>query len=172
MTPVSLVPLPISNLDNGTYEYDKDCLQYIKQPDKPDGDQFYKAAFYNNSFENKLMFSTKSNGGLRSLGFMIYSDNIKDNARVYEMIPNSTVSLNEYAFDSRNTYRIKIKRRVKEIMMPSWKNYLGFPVLEKLYYITSTSETLPNLNFTGFSTPLATIIIEPESFITQVESDQ
>ncbi|CAG8497356.1 12439_t:CDS:2 [Dentiscutata erythropus] len=180
---VSLVALPISKLDNGTYEYDKDCLQYIFQPSLADDSVTYLASFYNVSFENKLMFSTKSNGGLSSLGFMVYLDNVNDhdnipinlnllNKGVYEMIPNSTVNLNQYSLDSRNTYRIKIKRRLKEVMMPSWKNYLGFPMLEKLYYITSTSETLPNLNITGFSTPLATIIIEPESFLTQVESDQ
>ncbi|CAG8506011.1 18831_t:CDS:2 [Gigaspora margarita] len=136
------------------------------------------------------MFSAKLNGGLSSLGFMFYLDNKNNNIDsipigfdlvnkelrsshelsigVYEMIPNST---NEYDFNDRNTYKIKIKRRLKEVMGPSWKNYLAFPMLKKLYYITSTSETLPSLNVTGFSTPVAAIILEPESFITQVESD-
>ncbi|CAG8482935.1 2932_t:CDS:2 [Gigaspora margarita] len=149
--------------DNGAREYDKDCLQYINQPIGPDEDGYYQSVFYNNSFENNLVFSTSSNK-LRSSHELFIG--------VYEMIPNSTIILNEYSFDGRNTYRIKIKRRLKEVMMPSWKNYFGFPVHEKLYYITSTSETLPSLNVTGISTPAAAIILEPESFITQVESDQ
>ncbi|KAF0499959.1 hypothetical protein F8M41_020365 [Gigaspora margarita] len=179
--------------NNGTREYDKNCLQYISQPIEPDNNGYYHGEFFNNSFENNLMFSAKLNGGLSSLGFMFYLDNNNNNndsipigfdlvnkelrsshelfIGVYEMIPNSTIILNGYNFNDRNTYRIKIKRRLKEVMMPSWKNYLGFPMLEKLYYITSTSETLPSLNVTGFSTPVAAIILEPESFITQVESD-
>ncbi|KAF0499961.1 hypothetical protein F8M41_020367 [Gigaspora margarita] len=184
--------------DNGAREYDKDCLQYINQPIGPNEDGYYQSVFYNNSFENNLVFSTSSNSGLSSLGLLVYLDNNNNNNNnnngsipmslnlvnkelrsshelfigVYEMIPNSTIILNEYSFDGQNTYRIKIKRRLKEVMMPSWKNYFGFPVHEKLYYITSTSETLPSLNVTGISTPAAAIILEPESFITQVESDQ
>ncbi|CAG8753823.1 17311_t:CDS:2, partial [Racocetra persica] len=73
------------------------------------------------------------------------------------------------------SYTVKIKRKRKEFMVPSWENYLGFSSkLENIPYYTSTLETFPLLNDPEFPTltMLTKITIEPQTFIVQVETDK
>ncbi|KAF0550197.1 hypothetical protein F8M41_024943 [Gigaspora margarita] len=94
----------------------------------------------------------------------------------YSKLPNTLLTKNLYTLASFNSYKIKIKRRRKELMLPSWENFIGFSSkLENLPYLTSTLETFPLSNGTSeypTLTLLMKIEIKVQSFIVQVETDK
>ncbi|CAG8505990.1 18830_t:CDS:2 [Gigaspora margarita] len=143
----NFLPVP----DSGTSEYNKECMKYVKQPSESTSSE------YNGGFQgtDDLTFSTSSNRGLSSIGIMIYGDTTS----------NSAMNL--------STYKIKISRNVKEIIRKNFKNDLGLvPDLVKLTYITSTQELLPTTNSSTPQNLFIELIIEPQSFIVQVQTDK
>ncbi|CAG8638287.1 4035_t:CDS:2 [Cetraspora pellucida] len=92
---------------------------------------------------------------------------------LYSKFPNTIFQLNQYSLAAFSSYTLKIKRKRKELMLPSWKNYIGFSSnLESIPYITSTLETFPLTKETGPLILLTKITIEPQIFIVQVETDK
>ncbi|KAF0415899.1 hypothetical protein F8M41_007551 [Gigaspora margarita] len=92
----------------------------------------------------------------------------------YSKFPNTIATLNQYTLASFNSYKFKLKRKRKDVLLPSWENYIGVSSkLVSIPYFTSNMETFPLLNDTAeFPNLLAKIIIEPQSFITQVETEK
>ncbi|KAF0464566.1 hypothetical protein F8M41_026518 [Gigaspora margarita] len=113
-----------------------------------------------------LIFSSIPNNGINSLEFKIYLNdtryNLSDHLTIlgfffnmqdqdsdkffevfelptYLMFPLTMVSLNDYILATYSSYKIKIKRRRKEILLPRLESILGFPSkLESMPHITST----------------------------------
>ncbi|CAG8554635.1 27545_t:CDS:2, partial [Gigaspora margarita] len=94
----------------------------------------------------------------------------------YSKLPQTLLNKNLYNLASFNSYKVKIKRRRKELMIPSWENFIGLSSkLESLPYLTSTLETFPLSNDSSefpTLTLLTKIEIEVQSFIVQVETDK
>ncbi|CAG8644153.1 1215_t:CDS:10 [Gigaspora margarita] len=97
---------------------------------------------------------------------------------IEQFISDSNYQLNSPQNESTqfDSYKVKIKRRRKELMLPSWENFLGLSSkFQSIPYLTSTLETFPLLNGTSefpTLTLLMKITVEPQSFIVHVETDK
>ncbi|CAG8650691.1 27788_t:CDS:2, partial [Gigaspora margarita] len=62
----------------------------------------------------------------------------------YSKFPITALLLNQYQLAVNSSFKVKINRRRKELMVPSWKNYLGISSKrESVPYLTSTLGTIP-----------------------------
>ncbi|CAG8725834.1 3145_t:CDS:2 [Cetraspora pellucida] len=141
-----------------------DCNRYIKSTNKRKTDLIASRTF----LARDLMFSAVPNNGISSLEFKIYLNDTSYN------ISNRLAPFTIPYIITNQSYKLKIKRKRKELMLPSWENYIGFSSkLESIPYFTSKLESSPLLNNIENPTILpAKLIIEPQSFITQVETDK
>ncbi|KAF0464565.1 hypothetical protein F8M41_026518 [Gigaspora margarita] len=136
-----------------------DCNQYISYNNS-------NRNFLSVFLAKDLIFSSIPNNGINSLEFKIYLNdtryNLSDHLTIlgfffnmqdqdsdkffevfelptYLMFPLTMVSLNDYILATYSSYKIKIKRRRKEILLPRLESILGFPSkLESMPHITST----------------------------------
>ncbi|KAF0464560.1 hypothetical protein F8M41_026514 [Gigaspora margarita] len=171
-----------------------DCNQYISYNNS---DGTFSSIF----LAKDLIFSSIINNGINSLEFKFYLNDIRfnlsdrfslpgfsfimydpDSDKIsnevlslssYLTFPITMVSLNNYRLATYSSYKTKIKRRRKEVLLPRWENIMGFSSkLESIPYITSTLETSPLLNDTKFPTLLTKITIEPQVFVVQIETEK
>ncbi|CAG8745871.1 22702_t:CDS:2, partial [Racocetra persica] len=122
-----------------------------------------------------IIFTMLDGDYLKSSKEFQNSDLVQNQLSTYSKFPNTITTLNLYQLAALSSYKFKIKRKRKELMLPSWENYLGFSSkLLSIPYFTSNLETSPLLNDTEFPTLilLAKVTIEPQSFITQVETEK
>ncbi|CAG8686966.1 11330_t:CDS:2, partial [Dentiscutata heterogama] len=99
--------------------------------------------------------------------FLSHKDLLGSNSRFI----NTIDVLNTYAISVYNSYKFKLTRRRKDIMLPSWENFMGFSSkLLQLPYYTSSMETFPLLN----DTPglFLKMTIEQPTYTVQVETDK
>ncbi|KAF0461847.1 hypothetical protein F8M41_000372 [Gigaspora margarita] len=173
-----------------------DCKQYISYNNSN------SIGYFSSKFLAKdLIYSSIPNNGIKSLEFKFYLNDTRYNLSdqltlpnfifkmydpvdsnkffeafelpTYIMFPLTIVRLNDYILATYSSYKIKIQRRRKEILLPRLENILGFSTkLESIPYITSTLETSPLLNDTEFPTLLAKITIEAQVFVVQIETDK
>ncbi|CAG8628954.1 24294_t:CDS:2, partial [Gigaspora margarita] len=99
-----------------------------------------------------------------------------DNLNRYTLSAYYLMSDSELSTDSRQNESTQLDIGRKEMMLPSWENFIGFSSkLESLPYLTSKLETFPLSNDTSELSTLSLltkIVIEAQSFIVQVETDK
>ncbi|KAF0550176.1 hypothetical protein F8M41_024923 [Gigaspora margarita] len=157
-----------------------DCNQYIMYLYEPNF-RAYEGIFATED----LMFSAIPNNGISSLQYLTEYFYLKDFFERYDKdqfqnhpltnskFPETVLHLNQYQLAVNSSFKVKIKRRRKELMVKSWENYLGISTKrESVPYLTSTLETFPLLNDPEFPTLLTKIIIEPQLFIVHVETEK
>ncbi|KAF0464564.1 hypothetical protein F8M41_026517 [Gigaspora margarita] len=169
------------------------CNKYISYED-------FNGTFLIQFLANDLIFSSIPNNGINSLEFKFYLNdtryNISDHFSLpgfsfimydpdsdklfealklstYTMFPFTMINLNNYRLAPFSSYKTKIKRRRKEVLLPRWENIMGFSSkLESIPYIASTMETSPLLNDIEFPTLLTKVTIEAQVFVVQIETDK
>lgn len=121
-----------------------------------------------------VVFQMKNTGTASDISYDDYTNSIqsqKDSLGLYSRFSRTINILNLYSIASYSSYKFKLTRKRKDIMLPSWENYIGFSSkLVKTSYFTSSMETFPFQNDTA--TSLLKIAIEQPTYTVQVETDK
>ncbi|CAG8766878.1 9870_t:CDS:2 [Dentiscutata erythropus] len=154
-----------------------DCTQFVIQPQISSifGTSPSRVTIYESmgSFSSDLLFSKIPDNGLSSLELNFYtkdpnSDPSQSNIK-FKILDSDY--LIQSTFKISMSYRFKLIRRRKDIMIPSWENYIGLSSnLVKIPYFTSSKEIFPFQNDTP--TSILKIIIEQPTYTVQVETDK
>ncbi|CAG8666307.1 8270_t:CDS:2, partial [Gigaspora rosea] len=121
-----------------------------------------------------VVFQMKNTGTASDISYVDYTDSLqspKDSLGLYSRFSRAISALNLYSIASYSSYKFKLTRKRKDVMLPSWENYIGFSSkLVKTSYFSSSMETFPFQNDTPSS--LLKITIEQPTYTVQVETDK